>query len=146
MPLQVPTPCTDPPNFFSIAKLSPDGHLTPVECQCCMSLGLCMHCGQSGHLARNCPKQNSRPINIVEGQAIHLEQETEDPELAKKWMWSTSSLESQLRNVILGTTSHTGSNQLYQYQVVINPSVRIWGVGRYKATALTSRSMVKRTR
>ena len=83
-PFQVPTPRTDPSNSFPTAKLGPDGHLTPAECQRRMSLGLCMHCGQSGHLARNCPKQNPRPANTVEGRAIYLEQETEDPELAKK--------------------------------------------------------------
>ena len=37
--------------------LSPDDQLTPIERQCCMNLGLCMHCGQSSHLARSCPKQ-----------------------------------------------------------------------------------------
>jgi len=35
--------------------LGADGWLTPVERQCHMNLGLCLHCSQSGHLARTCP-------------------------------------------------------------------------------------------
>ena len=37
--------------------LGPDGRLTPIERQRHMNLGLCMCYGQSGHLARSCPKQ-----------------------------------------------------------------------------------------
>jgi len=36
--------------------LGPDGRLTPIERQRRMNLGLCMCYGQSGHLARSCPK------------------------------------------------------------------------------------------
>ena len=67
IPPQAPTSRTDSSNSPYNAKLGPDGHLTPAECQRCMNLGLCMRCGQSGHLVRGCPKQNTRPSNTFEG-------------------------------------------------------------------------------
>jgi len=44
-----------PPSTSNI--LDPDGRLMPIEHQHHISLGLCMRCGQSSHLARSCPKQ-----------------------------------------------------------------------------------------
>ena len=81
---QAPTSRTDSSNSPYNAKLGPDGHLTPAECQRCMNLGLCMRCGQSGHLVRGCPKQNTRPSNTFEGWGIYLEQEANESKLSKK--------------------------------------------------------------
>jgi len=54
----------------SLSSLAPflglDRQLTLVEYQCCLDLGLCIHCGQSGHLAKNCPKQVTRNLPITE--------------------------------------------------------------------------------
>ena len=84
IPPRVPIPHPEPSGSSLITRLGPDGQLTPAEHQRRMNLGLCMHCSQSGHLARGCPKQNPRPTNVFEGRAAHLEQEAEEPELAKK--------------------------------------------------------------
>ena len=53
-----PTQSTEPSSSPGI--LGPNGHLTAVERNRRLSLGLCLCCGQSGHLARLCPKQASR--------------------------------------------------------------------------------------
>ena len=37
-------------------KLGKDGKLTPVERQCCMENNLCLFCGKTGHLAKDCSK------------------------------------------------------------------------------------------
>ena len=37
-------------------KLGKDGKLTPQECQCCMDNSLCLFCGKTGHIAKECPK------------------------------------------------------------------------------------------
>jgi len=84
IPPQAPTPCTDSPNSPYNAKLGPDGHLTPAEHQRRMNLGLCIRCGQSGHLVRGCPKQNTRPSNTFKGRGIYLEQEANESKLSKK--------------------------------------------------------------
>jgi len=42
-----------------------DGQLTLAKHYCHMNLGLCIHCGQTGHLARACPKQAYRIIGVV---------------------------------------------------------------------------------
>lgn len=46
--------------------LGPDSWLTSAKCQCCLDLGLYMCCGQSGYLARNCPKQVARNLPTAE--------------------------------------------------------------------------------
>ena len=53
---QTSTPYMDSSNSFSITKLGPDGHLTLAKHQHYINLDLCIHCGQSGHLARGCSK------------------------------------------------------------------------------------------
>ena len=45
--------------------LSPDGRLTTEEHVCQMNLGLCLHCGQSGYLARFYPKQAGRGTGLL---------------------------------------------------------------------------------
>ena len=37
-------------------KLGKDGKLTPQECQCCMDNSLCLFCGKTGHIAKECPR------------------------------------------------------------------------------------------
>ena len=37
-------------------KLGKDGKLTPQERQCCMDNSLCLFCGKTGHIAKECPK------------------------------------------------------------------------------------------
>ena len=48
--------------------LGPDSWLTQQERQCRMSLGLCLRCGQMGHLARACPKQAQRAPGSFEAR------------------------------------------------------------------------------
>ena len=37
-------------------KLGKDGKLTPQECQCRMDNSLCLFCGKTRHIAKECPK------------------------------------------------------------------------------------------
>jgi len=70
-----------PPSTSNI--LGPDGRLMPTERQCRMSLGLCMRCGQSGHLARSCPKQAYRSSGVIEARASFIDQSVDSLELSK---------------------------------------------------------------
>jgi len=49
-----------------------------------MNLGLCICCGQSGHLARACPHQYPRPPGSLEGRATHFGPISDEPEPPKK--------------------------------------------------------------
>ena len=42
------------PDF--VGKLGRDGKLTPQERQCRMDNSLCLFCGKTGHIAKECPK------------------------------------------------------------------------------------------
>ena len=42
-----------------VGKLGKDGKLTPQECQCCMDNSLCLFCGKTGHIAKECPKSTA---------------------------------------------------------------------------------------
>ena len=64
--------------------LGPDGRLTPVERQCRLALGLCMHCGQPGHLTHSCPRQSHRTPAAVEAHATYLEDSLVESEHQKK--------------------------------------------------------------
>ena len=68
-----PLPKNPPPRLpltppSSMTILGPDGRLTPLERQHCLDLGLCMCCGLTGHLARNCPKQINKNIPTMEAR------------------------------------------------------------------------------
>jgi len=52
--------------------LGADSQLTLAKQQCCMSLGLCLHCGQSGHLARSCPRPSTRPSSSLRACTAQL--------------------------------------------------------------------------
>ena len=81
---------TTPPQFStsplvpSMNILEPNGRLTNTEHQRHMSLGLCMHCSQSGHLAQNCPKQSQKPPPNVEAWATWVRESPETSESPKK--------------------------------------------------------------
>jgi len=82
-----PTPLPSHPNYPQLPSsniLGPNGCLTTVERQYCLSLGLCMHCGQTDHLARSCPRQLQKPPGLIEGCAAHLETMFIEPEHQKK--------------------------------------------------------------
>ena len=79
-----------------------------------------MCCGQSGHLARGCPKQNVRPTSIFEGQGIVIQQEAEELELQKKWMWSAPSLGTWLCNFPPDTTLYSRSSKFHAQKVIIH--------------------------
>ena len=40
-------------------KLGKDGKLTPQERQRCMDNSLCLFCGKTGHIAKECPKSTA---------------------------------------------------------------------------------------
>src|SRR5882724_8934671 len=40
-------------------KLGKDGELTPQEHQCCLDNKLCLFCGTTGHVTKDCPKSSS---------------------------------------------------------------------------------------
>ena len=42
-----------------LSKLRKDSKLTPQERQCCLNKNLCLFCGVSGHMAKDCPKSTS---------------------------------------------------------------------------------------
>ena len=47
------------PGLDMTRKLGKDGKLTPHECQCCMDNSLCLFCGKTGHIAKECPKSSA---------------------------------------------------------------------------------------
>ena len=49
-------PETPKPGPDLVGKLGKDGKLTPQECQRCMDNSLCLFCGKTGHIAKECPK------------------------------------------------------------------------------------------
>ena len=44
------------------SKLGKDGKLTPQERQCHLDKNLCLFCGVSGHMAKDCPKSTSAAV------------------------------------------------------------------------------------
>ena len=42
-----------------VRKLGKDGKLTPQECQRRMDNSLCLFCGKTGHIAKECPKSTA---------------------------------------------------------------------------------------
>ena len=44
------------PGLDWTGKLGKDGKLTPQERQCRMDNSLCLFCGKTGHIAKDCPK------------------------------------------------------------------------------------------
>jgi len=64
--------------------LGPDSCLTTMEHNRQMSLGLCLRCGQSGYLARSCPKQAGRNPAAPGAQAAYIEPSSTAPEETKK--------------------------------------------------------------
>ena len=69
---RIPTSSLEHSNTNPTTILGPDSRLTPAERQRRLSLGLCMCCGQPGHLARACPHQHSRLLGGAEGRATQL--------------------------------------------------------------------------
>ena len=54
------TPTEAPSTSFAqhIADLGPDSKLKPEERQRCMDNGLCLRCGEPGHMVTDCPRNN----------------------------------------------------------------------------------------
>ena len=79
-----PAPCNDPlaPPLSGVP--GPDSHLTPTKCQRQLFLGLCMHCKQTGYLARSCPCQTQHPVVNVEAYVAILDPSPAFPESPKK--------------------------------------------------------------
>ncbi|KIK71859.1 hypothetical protein PAXRUDRAFT_22729, partial [Paxillus rubicundulus Ve08.2h10] len=55
---KAPPPCPPQPDLSQ--KLGKDGKLTSEECKRCFDLKLCMFCGGSGHMAKDCRKSTSK--------------------------------------------------------------------------------------
>jgi len=72
-----------PSSSTTVSFLGPDGRLTPAERQCRMNMGLCMRCGQLGHLARSCPKQMNRSSGGINARASHVDYPTDPLGLPK---------------------------------------------------------------
>ena len=64
-----PTPNLSP-------KLSKDGKLMPQEHQCCLNNKLCLFCGTSRYITKDCPKSSSASAN---SQAAKTDQESSTP-------------------------------------------------------------------
>ena len=65
-------PQTIEPPKPTTSILGSDGKLTVAECTRRMTLGLCLCCGQSGHLARVCPRQMGRTLGVATARATNL--------------------------------------------------------------------------
>jgi len=63
--------------------LGPDGQLTQQERQRCMSLGLYLRCGQTGHLVRTCPKQAQRAPGLFEARVAIVDVNSSLPMVPK---------------------------------------------------------------
>jgi len=63
--------------------LGADGRLTLAERQRHMNLGLCLRCGQTGHFARACSKQSSRPPGMINARATQINSIESSPETTK---------------------------------------------------------------
>jgi len=63
--------------------LGPDGQLTQQERQRRISLGLCLCCSQTGHLARACPKQAQRAPGSFEAHAATVDVDSSLPVVPK---------------------------------------------------------------
>ncbi|KIJ37815.1 hypothetical protein M422DRAFT_259686 [Sphaerobolus stellatus SS14] len=50
------------------SKLGPDGKLLPAECQRCIDGGLCLVCGKSGHMAKDCLRAKTTPTTTTTTQ------------------------------------------------------------------------------
>jgi len=61
-----------------------DGKLTPMECQRCMDLGLCLHCRNAGHLAKSCPQQTNQQYAPLEERSVFVELDVAPQEPPKK--------------------------------------------------------------
>ena len=83
-PSSLPAPTQLSP--FPASPLGPDSRLTPAERQRRMDLGLCLRCGQSGHLARNCPRQAIRNLPITEAHGVLIDLLSLPPEPSKNEM------------------------------------------------------------
>jgi len=77
------SPYTNHPASPSNSILGADGRLTLAERQCHINLGLCLCCGQTGHLARACPKQSSRPPGTINAHATQINPIESSPETTK---------------------------------------------------------------
>jgi len=88
-----PPMCSDHFQLLNSSVLGLDGHLTSTERQHCLTLGLCMHYGQSGHLAQSCPKQSHRTPTSINAHAAILEDVLVKPEHKKKELAVSSLLQ-----------------------------------------------------
>ena len=65
------------PNLSS--KLGKDGKLTPQERQCHLDKNLCLFCGASGHMAKDCPKSTSAAVKAHAASTTPTPESTSTP-------------------------------------------------------------------
>ena len=82
--------CTEQSLSGTSSILGPDGWLTSIERQHRISLGLCIRCGQSSHLARSCSKQAYQLSGPIEAHASYVDQLADSLELSKNNLAVTS--------------------------------------------------------
>ena len=61
------------------SKLRKDGKLTPQERQCCLDKNLCLFCGASGHIAKDCPKSTSAAVKAHTASTTPAPESTSTP-------------------------------------------------------------------
>lgn len=73
LPRPIQATQSEDPMDLSAVKLQPRSHLSAEEKNRRRNLGLCLYCGEPGHMIRNCPVKPSRNTNYANMINVELE-------------------------------------------------------------------------